>query len=341
MKLPGVFNKYRDAIDADLKEVLTPFDLPLYDMMRYHLGWTDAAGRPTADGSGKALRPTLCLLACEAAGAPIDRAIPAATAVELVHNFSLIHDDIQDDDSERRHRPTVWKLWGKPQAINAGTAMNILANVALMRSGSRGLTAEQCQSMRSILDEATLHLIEGQYLDISFEKRDDVGIEDYLTMIKGKTAALIACSMEIGSLAGSGDGAAAQKLGKFGECLGIAFQVRDDILGIWGDPGKTGKQQGNDIRRRKKSLPAVCALSGENAEQRSTVAAIYGKETVSDEDVDVVLEIMNRMKIQGQVQTVVDDYCDRAGRIIREAGIGAGTLTDLEEVLHYLAERDY
>ncbi len=340
MNLPEVFNKYRDAIDADLKEVLTPFSMPLYDMMRYHLGWTDAAGNPAAKGSGKALRPTLCLLACEAAGATIDRAVPAATAVELVHNFSLIHDDIQDDDSERRHRPTVWKLWGKPQAINAGTAMNILANIALTRSGRCGLTADQCQRMRSILDEATLRLIEGQYLDISFEQRDDVSVEEYLTMIRGKTAALIACSMELGALAGSGDVAATRKLREFGECLGIAFQVRDDILGIWGDPGETGKRQGNDIRRRKKSLPAVCALSEGDARHINTVAAIYGKETVSDGDVDIVFEIMNRMKTRERVQAVVDDYCARAGRIIREAGIGAGTRADFEEVLHYLTARE-
>ncbi|HOT45580.1 MAG TPA: polyprenyl synthetase family protein [Spirochaetota bacterium] len=341
MKLPDVFNKYRDVIDADLKEVLTPFDLPLYNMMRYHLGWTDAEGRPTANGSGKALRPTLCLLACEAGGAPFDRAIPAATAVELVHNFSLIHDDIQDDDSERRHRPTVWKIWGKPQAINAGTAMNILANVALMRSEVRGLTTEQCQSMRSLLDEATLHLIEGQYLDISFEGRDDVTIEEYLTMIKGKTAALIACSMELGALAGSGDWQSARKLREFGECLGIAFQVRDDILGIWGDPGKTGKKQGNDIRQKKKSLPAVCALSEGDSKHKATVATIYGKETVTDDDVGIVLDIMNRMKIQERVQAVVDDYCGQAGCIIQGAGIDERNTACFEEILHYLTARDY
>lgn len=341
MQLPGVFNKYRDVIDSDMKEVLLPLNLPLYDMMRYHLGWTDEQGRPAAGGSGKALRPTLCLLACEAAGGDFARAIPAATAVEMVHNFSLIHDDIQDDDAERRHRPTVWKIWGKPQAINAGTAMNILAGAALLRSADRGLTAELCQRMRTILDTATLRLIEGQYLDISFEKTPDVGVEDYLAMIRGKTAALIACSLELGSLAGSGDRDTAQIFCEFGECLGIAFQVRDDILGIWGDPRKTGKRQGNDIRRRKKSLPAVCALSEGDARHRNTIAAIYAKETVSDEDVDLVLEIMNSMKTRERVQAVVDDYCARAGRVIREAGIDAGTLGHFNEVLHYLTARDY
>lgn len=340
MKLPGVFNKYRDTIDAELKEVLAPYNLPLYDMMRYHLGWTDEEGRPAASGSGKALRPTLCLLACEAAGAPAARALPAATAVELVHNFSLIHDDIQDDDGERRHRATVWKIWGKAQAINAGTAMKIVANMALMRSGKTGAPADLCQRMRTLLDSATLHLIEGQYLDISFETRSDVGVDEYLTMIRGKTAALIACSMELGALSGSGDGPTAQRLRDFGENMGIAFQVRDDILGIWADPRTTGKQQGNDIRRRKKSLPAVCALSEGDERDRRTVAAIYGKDEVTDEDVERVFDILNRRGIRNRVQAMVDEYCDRAGRLIREAGISAGTMAEFEEVLNYLSAHD-
>lgn len=341
MKLPGIFSTYREEIDAEMKEVLAPYHLPLYGMMRYHLGWTDEQGVATSSTPGKALRPTLCLLSCEAAGSTYDRALPAATAVELVHNFSLIHDDIQDDDTERRHRPTVWKIWGKPQAINAGTAMNILANMALVRSYRKGATPGQCQRMRMTLDEATLRLIEGQYLDLSFETRTDVTADEYLNMIRGKTAALFACSMKLGCIAGSGSDTAEELLAEFGENLGMAFQVRDDILGIWGDPRTTGKTQGNDIRRKKKSFPAVCVLSEGESRHREAVAAVYGRETVSNDDIYLVLDIMNKMKIRERAEAVVDDYCERAFGIVSKAEIDAETAGRFEEILHYLSDRDY
>ncbi|OHD66178.1 MAG: hypothetical protein A2176_08020 [Spirochaetes bacterium RBG_13_51_14] len=341
MQMPFVFDRYRSVIDAQLKSVMAPYRSPLYDMMRYHLGWIDERGNDLTDASGKALRPTLCLLSCEATGSDIARALPAAAAVELIHNFSLIHDDIQDDDGERRHRPTVWKVWGKAQAINAGTAMKILANMSLARSSRDALPPEKQQRMLASLDDATLKLIEGQYLDIDFEQRSEIDIDDYLAMIKGKTAALIACSMELGVLSGTDDADTIQRFRDFGENLGIAFQIRDDILGIWGDPNMTGKPLGSDIRRKKKSLPVVFALSRAADRQRDAIFKMLQKEILADDDVETFLGILDDMHVRASVQEMADGYCDKARRKIREAGIEPGSRGDFEHILEFLSARNY
>jgi geranylgeranyl diphosphate synthase, type I len=341
METPLVFNRYRAAIDAEMKEVLASYESPLYDMMRYHLGWIDARGREADCPPGKALRPTLCLLSCEAVGADYARALPAAAAVELIHNFSLIHDDIQDDDDERRHRATVWKVWGKPQAINAGTAMRVLAGVALSRAFGNGLPRERELRMTAVIDEATLRLIEGQYLDIHFEQRDGVAVEEYLAMIGGKTAALIACSTELGALAGAGDGDTARRFREFGEHLGIAFQIRDDMLGIWGEPSQTGKPRGGDIKQKKKSLPMIFALSRGERRHREALGEILKKENIGDADVEAVLRVMDDMGVRTQVRAMADLYCDEAAGLLRELGIGEPARSDLESILEFLSAADY
>jgi hypothetical protein len=197
---PFAFKRYRAAIDTELRAVLDDRQSPLYDMMRYHLGWVDEQGNPIKASPGKALRPTLCLLACEAVGGAWYKALPAAAGMELLHNFSLIHDDVQDDDRERRHRPTVWSIWGKPQAINAGDALATIAGLALIGLAQRGVPAAKQLLTTRLMYEACLTTIEGQYLDISYESRFDVVVGDYLEMIERKTAILIARSLGIWGL---------------------------------------------------------------------------------------------------------------------------------------------
>ncbi|HIE17431.1 MAG TPA: polyprenyl synthetase family protein, partial [Dehalococcoidia bacterium] len=273
--LPTVLERYRIEIDTELRSVLAERQSPLYDMMRYHFGWIDEKGNHQQGLVGKALRPTLCLLACEAVGGEYRRALPAAAAIELVHNYSLIHDDIQDDDRERRHRPTVWSIWGKPQAINAGTAMRILANIALLRLESHGVPLEKQRHIQRLLDETSLRLIEGQYLDISYESRFDITVSDYLRMIEGKTASLIACAMEVGTSLGTDDADLIESFRSIGRNLGLAFQIRDDILGIWGDKEETGKPLASDIRRRKKTLPIAYALEKAQDGLKEQLVNIY------------------------------------------------------------------
>ncbi len=341
MKLPPVFERYRSEIDSELRTVLAEHQSLLYDMMRYRLGWSDAQGRLLPVSGGKALRPTLCLLACEVVGGTYRRALPAAAAVELVHNFSLIHDDIQDDDRERRHRPTVWSIWGKPQAINVGTAMRILASLALLRLGESGVSVEKQLRAQRILDESCLRLIEGQYLDISYESRLDIGVTDYLEMIDGKTAALIGCSLELGALLGTDDEPMLRGLRGFGRNLGLAFQIRDDVLGIWGNEKETGKPLGSDIRRRKKSLPIVYALEKAAGEAKAELANIYQNEVIGEDGAMAVLRILDVVEAQRYAQNMAEMYRDKALEEIKGLALMPATRRDLEELARFLVERNF
>ena len=265
-ELDSFSRQWLPDIEREMHQWLHPADpalAPHYGMMRYHLGWADEQLRPQTAPAGKRLRPLLCLLTCAAVGGDPCQALPAAAAIELLHNFSLIHDDIEDGDERRRHRPTVWKLWGVPLAINAGDGVTMLAFAALQRLQQRAVPAEITLGALALFTQAAIRLTEGQYLDLSFEVRSDVTVAEYLHMIEGKAAAVIGASVALGALVGGANPEQAACLQRFGEHLGLAFQMRDDLLGIWGDPARTGKAAGNDILRRKKSLPLLHALHHE------------------------------------------------------------------------------
>lgn len=341
MKPPGFFDRYRSEINAELRADLNGNSLPLYGMMRYHLGWADTAGNPVNGTAGKVLRPSLCLWACDAVGGRRECALPAAAALELVHNYSLIHDDIQDNDEERRHMPTVWKVWGKAQAINAGTAMRMLASLALKRLDNAGVSAQKRLRAQELLDEATLELLEGQYLDISFEDRLDIRTEDYLRMISCKTAALISCSMEMGGLLGSGDRPAVAAFSEMGTDVGMAFQIRDDILGIWGSESETGKSGGSDLRRRKKSLPVVCALEHASPAARTRLCMIYEKKSLADADVAEALNILDGSGAMQKSQKIAEDYCFAARRGAKDIAMAEPIRRDMEDLFQFLLDRNH
>lgn len=336
MSLPGAFNRYRTEIDAGLRMALAERQSPLYDMLRYHLGWLDEKGNPLRTTGGKALRPTLCLLACEAVGGNYRQALPAATAVELVHNYSLIHDDIQDEDRERRHRPTVWSIWGKAQAINAGTAMRILANLALSR-----LPSPKQLRAQYLIDESCLSLIEGQYLDISYETRLDITVDDYLQMVLKKTAMLIACSLELGAWLGTDDEVAIEGFRSIGKKIGLAFQIRDDILGIWGDEQKTGKPSGSDIKRKKKSFPVIYALAKAERELRAELAEFYRNGIPGADGAAAVLRILETVQSQLQAQRLAERYRNEAVSGLEALPVSVAAKHDLREVFNFLVERSF
>ncbi|MEU8350964.1 MULTISPECIES: polyprenyl synthetase family protein [Streptomyces] len=229
---------------------------PMDTVAAYHFGWIDAQGRPSDGDGGKAVRPALALLSAEVAGAPPETGIPGAVAVELVHNFSLLHDDLMDGDEQRRHRDTVWKVHGPAQAILVGDALFALANEILLELG----TVDAGRATRR-LTTATRKLIDGQAQDIAYEHRERVTVEECLRMEGNKTGALLACAVSIGAVLGGADDRTADALEEYGHDLGLAFQAVDDLLGIWGDPESTGKQTWSDLRQRKKSLPVVAALA--------------------------------------------------------------------------------
>ncbi|MQS09308.1 polyprenyl synthetase family protein [Streptomyces alkaliphilus] len=272
---------------------------PMDTVAAYHFGWIDADGRPAEADGGKAVRPALAVLSAEAAGATPAVGVPGAVAVELVHNFSLLHDDLMDGDEQRRHRDTVWKVHGPAHAILVGDALFALAGEILLTEGG-----EHAARAARRLASATRRLIDGQARDISFEHREMVGVEECLRMEGDKTGALLACAASIGAVLGGADDRTADALEAYGHDLGLAFQAVDDLLGIWGDPRSTGKQTWSDLRRRKKSLPVVAAVAADNAAARrltSLLTADAKKSPAEFQDFDEA------------------EFADRAG-LIEEAG---------------------
>lgn len=318
------FAHYLPLIEDEMRRVIG--DAPgvyarHYGMLRYHMGWVDAQMQPAVVNGGKRIRPMLCLLACAAVGGAVDDALPAAAAVEMLHNFSLIHDDVEDDSPTRRHRPTVWALWGVPQAINAGDAMFTLARLALHGVSAGSATPARALEAFAIFDHACLRLTEGQYLDMSFEGRLDVTVDEYLTMIGGKTAALLGASLELGALLGGADQPTRGHLAEFGRNLGLAFQMQDDILGIWGDETVTGKSAASDILTRKKSLPVVYALA--NPRVGAELRARYAQ-PIQSEAAPAVLELL--------AQAGAHEYVSRTAQAAHQAALAAlaasGVLVD-------------
>ena len=254
-------------IELELQKQISRLDAPrtklFHEMLTYHMGWTGEGAGP--DATGKRIRPLLVLLTCLASSrAEGDAemwqpALPAAAAVELVHNFSLVHDDIQDNSDRRRGRPTTWVKWGMPMAINVGDALFVMSNQAIMDL-KKNYPAETVVRAAEILQTTCLDLTRGQFLDMSYEERSDLSVDDYWPMIAGKTAALLSACCHIGSLLGGADEAGQEAYRSFGHYLGLAFQVQDDILGIWGDEALTGKSAASDLVERKNSLPVLAGL---------------------------------------------------------------------------------
>lgn len=263
---PSTHDDYLEAIEVDLRQAALPFHSGAYaeltEMVAYHHGWSGEHTR-----RGKRVRPFLTLLACQACGGDWRQALPAASAVELIHNFSLVHDDIEDRSDTRRGRPTLWARWGVPQALNTGDALFALAGLSLHRLLDLGLSAPTVLAIQKDLDQACLELTQGQHLDIAFETRDHVDQGAYLEMVEGKTAALLAAAMSVGARAAAAALSQIERLARFGRHLGLAFQMQDDILGIWGDPAVTGKPSGDDLLCRKKTLPTLLGLERSEAFQ--------------------------------------------------------------------------
>ncbi len=312
----------------------------MHGMLRYHLGGLGKRGAGRQSLAGKALRPALCLLACEATVGTYQQALPAAVALELVHGASLIYDDIQDEDPERRHRPTVWAIWGKRRALGAGTAMASLAGLALSRLSDLGVPAERRLRAERLLGESCIQLVEGQYLDISYEARLDIGVPDYLAMAEKKSATLIACALGLGALIGSGDESAVQAFRHLGQSLGLAFQIRDDILGIWGDQRKTGKPVGSDIRRRKKSLPIIYAMGQAQGNARVVLSDIYGRPPGQVDAPETVLGMLDSVEAQAHAQRMVQGYCESALADLDRLCLPAWARSCLEAVACFLAGRE-
>jgi geranylgeranyl diphosphate synthase type I len=269
--LPAPFEAHRRLVLSALRTTRLP-GLGLETLMTsYQMGWSDAEGKALDDASGKLLRPALSLWGCEVAGAPPAQALPAALAVEWIHNFTLVHDDIQDGDLLRRHRPTVWAVWGAGQGINAGDAL--FARAFEILSAQDGAPPARSLAAVRILARAVRRVIAGQCRDLAQERHPQISPLAYLRMARLKTGALMGAGLAAGAVLGGGGEALAATLQRAGELLGLAFQVRDDWLGLWGDPGRTGKPLG-DLARRKVTYPVVAAYAGAAGAQRDRLTSL-------------------------------------------------------------------
>ncbi|MEU8344089.1 family 2 encapsulin nanocompartment cargo protein polyprenyl transferase [Spirillospora sp. NPDC048832] len=262
----------RSLLDPALRDAVAAMPETARRVAEYHFGWRDERGRPAEGSAGKAVRPALAMLAAQAAGGTADAALPAAVAVELAHNFSLLHDDVMDGDTTRRHRPTAWTVFGTNAAVLAGDALLAAAYEVLAAGDSPAVAHGVRVLARSVLD-----LVEGQFADLAFEDRTDVALDECLAMANRKTGSLMGAACALGALYGGASAAGAARMRTFGEQVGLAFQLADDLLGIWGDPAATGKPVHSDLRNRKKSLPVVAALTS-GTPAGAELAALYFKD---------------------------------------------------------------
>ncbi|TME28855.1 MAG: polyprenyl synthetase family protein [Chloroflexi bacterium] len=301
------------AVDEEIRALLHTADTslqPFYGMMLYQLG-LDAR-----KASGKRLRPVLCTLVYEAITGDPSAALPAAAAIELVHNFTLIHDDIEDQDPARHHRPTVWSVWGVPQAINAGDGMFAVSRLALQRL--RGLPADRVVAFAGLLDDACVRVCEGQFLDISFETRTDVTTERYRAMAAKKTGAMFAAAAAGAATLATDDASTRQALARFGDAFGEAFQAHDDLLGIWASTERTGKVEMNDLTKRKKTLPVVLAFERAPAKTRERLAALFEPPApLPPDNVERIRAILDELGIRGVIEAEVAAHRSRALHLLR------------------------
>jgi geranylgeranyl diphosphate synthase type I len=333
-------------IDPYLRAAVAALDggAPLLaGMARFHLGAVDADLAPLPPGAvdrGKRIRPAVALLAAGAAGGDPAVAAPLGAAIELLHNFTLIHDDVQDESPARRHRPTVWSLWGVGQAINAGDALFAAAHLPLYRLLDRGVAAPLALRVLEGFDRMTIAIVVGQTLDLGFEGRADVTPAGYLGMIDGKTAAIVRFAAWAGALLGGADDAVAERFAAFGRAVGLGFQVQDDLLGVWGAAAQTGKAPADDIRRRKQSLPILLLRERSDAATRAELDALYAAPTIDREGVARVLALLACADVRPAVEAQVAAFHDEARSALLAAAPRANPWRDrLLDLVERLAIR--
>ncbi|WP_420642664.1 polyprenyl synthetase family protein [Candidatus Leptofilum sp.] len=329
----------RQAVTAEMKAVLNATEAPpdlFYGMLHYHMGWRDDQLQPADVNAGKQIRPVLCLLACQAAGGNWQQAVPAAAAIELLHNFSLIHDDIEDASPTRRGRKTLWTIWGQEQAINAGDAMFSLAHLALNRLVERGVSAETAVHALRRFDETCVRLTQGQHADMFFETQNSVSVSDYLAMITGKTAVLLSLCTELGALISGKDAETVHHYAQFGLNLGLAFQVIDDILGIWGDESLIGKSASTDILTKKKTLPVLYGLN-----QNNDLRQLYQQETTDETFVQQAIHILDSTGAREDATERATYYSETALGHLEEAEPAGPAGAALQQLSAMLLQRSF
>jgi geranylgeranyl diphosphate synthase type I len=335
-RVEDVLSRYRDDVLAGMRAALDRPGIEHVRYMRYHLGWEDERGESVEARAGKMLRPALCLLCCESLGGALSSAMPAAVAIELLHNFTLVHDDIEDASETRHGRPALWRVAGIAQAINAGDGLFVIAQRTLL---DLPLPSERVVQAARLLNDACVALCEGQYADIGFEARDRVSPAEYRAMIGGKTAALLGASAALGALAAGADDRAIDAFRRCGELLGMAFQVQDDVLGAWGEEQVTGKPVADDIRLRKKSFPVVYAFDHLDDTRRRELDRLYRAPLTNEEDVTAVLDLLEAAGARRASNGAAQQYAADALAAIRDLALDRDHRADSEALAAFFIER--
>lgn len=331
---PDAFARSRELMAPAMLEAVERLSPRISRVVTYHLGWVDAEGNSVERPAGKAVRPALAFACAEAVGSPAEAAIPGAVAVELVHNFSLLHDDVMDRDTERRHQPTAWALMGVGEAILAGDALLALAQERLIDP-----PAPERLKAAAALSEATADMITGQAEDLSFETRDDVGFDECVAMLQHKTAALLACACKVGAILGGGTDDQVATLGEFGRSLGLAFQAVDDVLGIWGKPETTGKPAWSDLRQKKKTLPVVAALTRGGPAAEGIRQLLTGD--MSEEDIALAAKLVEENGGREQALEVASRGLAEALERLDRLHISSRPRAELVRIAEFITDRDF
>ncbi|WP_411757397.1 family 2 encapsulin nanocompartment cargo protein polyprenyl transferase [Streptomyces venezuelae] len=329
----ALLERTREAVDPQLRRTVESLPGSMRRVAMYHFGWEDEGGSPAAGGAGKAIRPALVLAAAQAlrgpGAGPAEDAVRAAAAVELAHNFTLLHDDIIDKDVRRRGRPTAWTVFGTPDALITGDAMMALALRLLAEDPHPAAAAASAR-----LAACVIELCAGQQADCAFERRPQVSLDECLTMATAKTGALLGCACALGALYAGAGPDEVDAMDAFGREAGLAFQLIDDLIGIWGDPGHTGKPAGADLIARKKSLPVVAALTSDTAAGKE-LAELYAGPMTGD-DVRRAADAVDRAGGRDWAQAQAADRMGRAvqqlSRAVPDLGAAGGLLALAEFV---------
>lgn len=325
----------RQSIDPAMRSAVGGMDQRNRLVAEYHLGYVDASGQPGSTDGGKMIRGAMVLLSARAAAAEANLAIPAAVAVELIHHHSLLHDDIIDSDEVRRHRPAAWTVFGAPAAILAGDALAALAMTVALDGTPQPQTAPVAASIAA----ATSSMLAGQAADIAFETAAIISLDECRQMVADKTGALLACAASVGALAAGAPNDLVASLAEFGAHLGMAFQLIDDLLGIWGAAERTGKPVANDLAARKKSLPVVAALAA-GGPDAARLAEIYAYDGALDATaLAAAAQAIDATGARSWAQTEADRETAAALAILADLPIDDGVRSDLAALTAMLCRR--
>ncbi len=338
-----ILTKYAVDIDDTIKAILADSPDFLRGVMSYHFGWVDKNFEAATSDRGKMVRPVMCLLTYEALTGSHRAALPAAAAIEIIHNFSLLHDDIEDNDIERRGRPTAWTIWGKPLVINVGDHLYSLAYKTIYTLDAKQFSPERLFAVFRLLNEACIALTEGQDLDLRFETVAEVSTEMYIDMVYKKTGALLEAAILAGARLGTDDPAILQNYYNFARNIGIAFQIRDDILGIWGDSAETGKSVANDLYRKKKTLPIIYMLAETTGERQAQLREYYATSDPlsTEEQIEFVRDSLTQVGAYDYAQKMANHYQEEAFKGLHDVNLDNEAQHALKTIANFLIERTY